>query len=131
MYKIIGADQKEYGPITPEQSRFWISEGRVNGQTQACADGTTDWKPLAAFPEFADAFGLETATASAAPMMASSAFQSGGGREAALQAVKGPAIALKVTAIIGLVLVGLGLVMNMMSLAGHPLTFGLPQGGDP
>src|ERR1039457_3976082 len=121
MYKIIGADQKEYGPITPEQIRFWISEGRVNGQTQACADGTTDWKPLSAFPEFADAFGLGTATTSAAPTMTSPTLQSGGGREAALQAVKGPAIALKVTAIIGLVLVGLGLLMNMMSLAGHPL----------
>jgi hypothetical protein len=52
MYKIIGADQKEYGPITADQIRQWISEGRVNGQTQACAEGTQDWKPLAMFPEF-------------------------------------------------------------------------------
>lgn len=52
MYKIIGADQKEYGPISAEQIRQWIAEGRVNGQTQVCAEGTQDWKPLAAFPEF-------------------------------------------------------------------------------
>ena len=59
MYKIIGVDQKEYGPITADQIRFWINEGRVNVQTKACADGTTEWKPLGAFAEFAEAFGLE------------------------------------------------------------------------
>src|SRR4051812_34825577 len=52
MYKIIGADQKEYGPISGDQIRQWIAEGRVNGQTQVCAEGTQDWKPLSAFPEF-------------------------------------------------------------------------------
>ena len=52
MYKIIGADQKEYGPITADQIQQWISEGRVNGQTQACAEDTQDWKPLSQFPEF-------------------------------------------------------------------------------
>jgi hypothetical protein len=52
MFKIIGADQKEYGPISEDQIRQWIAEGRVNGQTQVCAEGTQDWKPLSAFPEF-------------------------------------------------------------------------------
>jgi hypothetical protein len=52
MYKIIGADQKEYGPISAEQIRQWITEGRVNAQTMICLDGTQDWKPLASFPEF-------------------------------------------------------------------------------
>src|SRR5579859_3275648 len=52
MYKIIGVDQKEYGPISVEQIRQWISEGRVNAQTQACLEGTQDWKPLGMFPEF-------------------------------------------------------------------------------
>jgi len=52
MYKIIGADQKEYGPISADQIRQWISEGRANGQTLVCAEGTTDWKPLEQFPEF-------------------------------------------------------------------------------
>ncbi|HXT11234.1 MAG TPA: DUF4339 domain-containing protein [Candidatus Angelobacter sp.] len=53
MYKIIGADQKEYGPIDADQIRQWISEGRANGQTRACLEGTQDWRPLEAFPEFA------------------------------------------------------------------------------
>ena len=52
MYKIIGADQKQYGPISGDQIRQWISEGRVNGDTVACAEGTDEWKPLSKFPEF-------------------------------------------------------------------------------
>lgn len=52
MYRIIGADQKEYGPITAEQIRQWIAEGRVNAQTEMCLEGTQDWKPLGMFPEF-------------------------------------------------------------------------------
>ncbi|HEY2083292.1 MAG TPA: GYF domain-containing protein [Verrucomicrobiae bacterium] len=52
MYKIIGADQKEYGPISADQIRQWIAEGRVNGQTKVCAEGSQDWRPLETFPEF-------------------------------------------------------------------------------
>jgi len=70
MYKIIGADQKEYGPVTAEQMRQWIAEGRVNGQTIARAEGTSDWKPLSAFPEFADVPGAKGTSPSAPPMQA-------------------------------------------------------------
>ena len=51
MYRIIGGDGKEYGPVSAEQLRQWAAEGRVNAQTQVLAEGATDWKPLAAFPE--------------------------------------------------------------------------------
>jgi hypothetical protein len=54
MYKIIGADQKEYGPVSADQLRQWVIEGRVNAQTMARAEGQTEWKPLSGFPEFAD-----------------------------------------------------------------------------
>jgi uncharacterized protein DUF4339 len=54
MYKIIGADQKEYGPVSAEQLRQWMAEGRVNAQTLVRAEGTTEWKPLSTFPEFSD-----------------------------------------------------------------------------
>jgi hypothetical protein len=127
MYKIIGADQKEYGPVTSDQVRQWIAEGRVNAQTQAQAEGAEGWKPLSAFPEFADALGAGPARPVAPVLPAAQA----GGREAALRAVRGPAIALKVTAIIGLVMVAIGLVINILSLAGVQFTFGLPQTGDP
>jgi len=53
MYKIIGADQKEYGPVSAEQLRQWLAEGRANAQTPVQAAGTAGWKPLAAYPEFA------------------------------------------------------------------------------
>ena len=51
-FKIIGADQKEYGPVTADDLRQWIAEGRANGQTLVrMEDGP--WKPLSTFPEFA------------------------------------------------------------------------------
>jgi len=57
MYKIIGTDGKVYGPVTAEQLRQWINEGRANGQTQVQPEGATDWKPLSVLPEFADLLG--------------------------------------------------------------------------
>jgi hypothetical protein len=56
MYKIIGADQKEYGPVSADQLRQWIAEGRVNGQTKVQAADTTEWKAMADVPEFAAVF---------------------------------------------------------------------------
>jgi hypothetical protein len=53
MYKIIGADQKEYGPISAEQLRLWISEGRVNAQTRVRVAEAAEWKSMAEVPEFA------------------------------------------------------------------------------
>ncbi len=96
MYKIIGADQKEYGPISGDHLRQWIAEGRVNGNTQACAEGTAQWQPLAAYAEFAAVLGIEAPEPTAAPTLA--ARRSDGLRDAALQAVKGPAISLIVVA---------------------------------
>jgi hypothetical protein len=56
MYKIIGADGKEYGPVTTEQLRQWITEGRTNAHTQVQSEGSTEWKPLGTLPEFAGVF---------------------------------------------------------------------------
>ena len=53
MYKIIGKDGQQYGPVTAEQLRVWIKEYRANPQTMAQAEGSADWKPLGSFPEFA------------------------------------------------------------------------------
>src|SRR3954470_1277754 len=59
MYKIIGGDQKEYGPVSGDELRRWIAEGRLSVQSLARAEGTTEWLPLASFPEFAEALGLQ------------------------------------------------------------------------
>jgi len=37
MYTIIGGDQKQYGPVTAEELRRWIAEGRADAQTQVLA----------------------------------------------------------------------------------------------
>jgi TM2 domain-containing membrane protein YozV len=53
MYRIIGADGHQYGPITADQLRLWLAENRANAQTLAQAEGAGDWRPLGSFPEFA------------------------------------------------------------------------------
>lgn len=58
MYFIQGADQKEYGPVSAEQLRQWISENRLNRFSAARAEGEVTWKTLGDFPEFAEALGL-------------------------------------------------------------------------
>ena len=56
MYRILGVDGREYGPVSAEQLRNWIAEGRANALTTARAEGASDWKPLAQFPEFSTSF---------------------------------------------------------------------------
>ncbi len=53
MYRIVGKDGQQYGPVSAEQLRAWIAENRANAQTLAQAEGTQEWKPLGSFPEFA------------------------------------------------------------------------------
>ena len=55
MYRIRGADQKEYGPVSEEVIRRWIGERRANAQSVIRAEGAAEWKPLREFPEFRDA----------------------------------------------------------------------------
>jgi uncharacterized protein DUF4339/glycerophosphoryl diester phosphodiesterase family protein len=62
MYKIIGGDQKEYGPVSFAEICQWILEGRANGQTLAKGEGDADWKPLAAFTEFAQTLAARAQT---------------------------------------------------------------------
>jgi|GEM_PF-102444 len=81
MYKVLGIDRKEYGPVSAEVVRRWVRERRVHGGTLACAQGTDQWKPLAQFSEFADLFQPETGS-SAGPAAIS---QPGASQPAAAQ----------------------------------------------
>jgi hypothetical protein len=64
MYKLVGADRREYGPVSQEAVLEWIAQGRANAQTIArFEDGA--WKPLGTFEEFKSALGI----ASAPPVM--------------------------------------------------------------
>lgn len=60
MYKIIGADGRQYGPIDADQLRRWIVEGRANALTHVLVDGALEWKPLGTLPEFAAHFAPST-----------------------------------------------------------------------
>ena len=51
MYKIIGADGKEYGPVSAEQLRQWLTEGRVNRQTPVTLESGGNWSFLSTYPE--------------------------------------------------------------------------------
>jgi TM2 domain-containing membrane protein YozV len=53
MYRMIGADGHQYGPVTADVIRQWLAENRVNGQTLIQREGETEWKPLQVIPEFA------------------------------------------------------------------------------
>jgi hypothetical protein len=66
-YRIIGGDQKEYGPVSAEQLRAWIAEGRVAPQTPVRPEDSGEWKPLSAFPEFADVVAARFPVAGAPP----------------------------------------------------------------
>ena len=55
MFRIIGGDQQEYGPVTAEQLKEWIADGRANGQTMVRLEGTHAWRPLSSFPELTSA----------------------------------------------------------------------------
>jgi hypothetical protein len=63
MYRIIGVDHREYGPVSADQVRQWMKEGRLNGTTLMQAEGVAGWRPLATFPEF----GVPPHTAPATP----------------------------------------------------------------
>lgn len=53
MYKVIGVDGREYGPVTAETVREWIAQGRANRHTRARLEGALDWTALGEIPEFA------------------------------------------------------------------------------
>jgi hypothetical protein len=60
MYRIIGTDGREYGPITAAQIRQWIAEGRIERQTPVFVDGAKDWNFVGLLPEFANCFPATT-----------------------------------------------------------------------
>ncbi|HEY5043261.1 MAG TPA: glycerophosphoryl diester phosphodiesterase membrane domain-containing protein [Verrucomicrobiae bacterium] len=73
MYFIIGGDTKEYGPITADDIRLWVAEGRLNAQSLAKSVGDTAWRTLASFPELADLSGTSAPATIAPPGPAAAA----------------------------------------------------------
>jgi hypothetical protein len=106
MYKIIGADQKQYGPVSADEMRQWIAEGRVNAQTLIQAEGQTDWRPLSSFPEFAT---VAQPVPSGIPLAAAPSAN-------AQSLVSGPATGLMVVGIICVLCALWGLLSNILGL---------------
>jgi len=128
-YKVIGGDLKQYGPVSEEDLRKWIADGRLNAMSLVQVYGEIEWKPLSSFPEFAEALTGKPTTL--IPPLSPLA-EGGGERQAALQRVKGPAIALKITAILNLLLAVWSLVrMTILRPNLDQLNSALQQIGDP
>ncbi len=109
MYHIIGSDGKEYGPISAEQLRRWLAEGRVNAQTKARPADAANWQTLGTLPEFAAALvSPPPVNPSSAPFLDQP------------QKTSGLAIASLVLGILGLFCFGLtavvGLVLGIVAL---------------
>ncbi len=72
MYKIIGNDGNEYGPIDAAGLRTWISQGRVHSQSLVRAEDGGQWQPLQAYAEFASLAGMPPVAAPNIPARAKS-----------------------------------------------------------
>ncbi len=117
MYKIVGGDRKEYGPVTAEQIRHWLQEGRADGDTLAQAEGGI-WKKLSTYPEFADL--LPAATTAVPPPFAAP------GMEGPQQKVQAAGTAMVALGVICLCLGAFSTLSHLFSWG--PDLSGLPAG---
>lgn len=86
MFKILGTDGKEYGPVTQGNVIEWIRDGRANLQTKARKGDETEWKTLADYPEFVPT-GTAPATPTPPPLPTPEAASSFGSAPAATEAL--------------------------------------------
>jgi hypothetical protein len=115
MYKILGADGKEYGPVTPEQFRQWLSEGRVNAQTRVLIEGALEWRTVAEIPELATYLPISSTPPPMSPP----------GGAVSSDTVRGPAICALVLSILNILasiggIVWLAFQHKLPTLAGMP-----------
>jgi hypothetical protein len=97
MYRIIGSDGIERGPVTAEQIRQWLAEGRIGTGARVLAEGSEEWRPLSVFPELMGMVGSMPDPSAA-------------------DKVKGPAIGLLVTAIVGIAIQVLSILLNFLGV---------------
>jgi len=111
-YTIIGGDRKQYPFVTDDNIRSWIAEGRLNEQSLIKAEGAAEFRPLAEFPEFAEAFAARAALAGAPAALSA--------ETAAPSKTSGMAVTSLVLGILGLFTCGItaliGLVLGIVAL---------------
>ena len=59
MYKILGSDGHEYGPLSTDKIKQWIADERVEKKTPVLPEGAADWVFLSSLPEFAEAIAAQ------------------------------------------------------------------------
>lgn len=131
MFKILGADGKEYGPVAVDQIKKWINEGRANQETMAQPAGETTWKPLGQCPEFADVLTASPPVVTPGPIAAPAApgavsGTDSGARARAREMVSGPAIGLMVTGGLGIATNAFSIIIHLIRTASPPPPPGLP-----
>jgi hypothetical protein len=136
MYRIIGGDGQEYGPVSAGEVRQWIAEGRLNAQSRIRPEGATEWTTLGALPEFTAGSSPTSAPAypvapGALPGATAAGYAMPGGisREEALRRVRVPAIGLVVTGACAMLLAGVGVVVRGLALTGNLDLSGLAPSG--
>ena len=67
MYSIIGGDDKTYGPVSADEVRRWIREGRADERTKVKQEGTGDWRELGSIEDFYPSASLNSPKISVLP----------------------------------------------------------------
>ena len=124
MYKIIGGDGNEYGPVDLEQIKQWIQAGRAGAQTKVQPEGATEWKTLGEIPELAELLGQ--AQPGGVPPTFTPMPSVGAATGDAMQMVQGPSIGLIVTAILGVVYHIASVLMNLLGVTMGSFQMGRP-----
>ncbi len=109
MYRVKGADQKEYGPVSADHVLQWIQEGRLNRSSLLQKEGEATWKPLGQFPEFAEAVPVVASAGSTASVMPAAG-------TVMMADPEGAARRLRVPAVLILILAGLGAVLSVAGM---------------
>jgi hypothetical protein len=120
MYTIIGGDGQKYGPVSADELRRWIAEGRANSQTLAQGDDGV-WKPLASFSELAPSPSQELPSAPPPPIAGTPVLTPGTVTVPAGARTNSMAIAALVLSILGLACCGpifstIGLILGIVAL---------------
>ena len=116
MFFIIGADGKEYGPVSVTQIQQWMTGGRANLQTKARRTNEQDWRTLGEFAEFG---GTPVTPQTGEPVLVTNPV----GTQAAFSPAAGTPLAGRwlrlgaylLDSIIGFIFVAPGFVMLMMA----------------
>ena len=118
MFKILGSDGKEYGPIDATIVREWIRERRANGKTRIQVEGQTEWVELASLVDFAPDLAAASAPPPLPPRLGAAPAAASSSASATGPKTSGMAIASLVLGLVGFcgVTAIMGMILGLVSL---------------